>query len=118
MHTKPSKIKAGTYVEYKAGSERSLDFYKWRSPIFMPRWASRITLEIAHVRMERVQEIRVTDLVNEGGWEDDRYLGSSNRLRYPFIDLWNSKNAKRGYPWDSNPWVWVVEFRKVEVQNA
>jgi hypothetical protein len=72
----------------------------WRSPIHMPRWASRLTLEIVSVRVERVQEISREDEIAEGT-PDGMF----------FDCLWDSINAKRA-PWSSNPWVWVIEFRK------
>jgi hypothetical protein len=90
----------------------------WRPSIFMPRWASRITLEITGVRVERVQDITEADAVAEGIETPD--VGNSEfdnvgewepRLGYQW--LWDSINAKRGHPWSSNPWVWVVEFRRV-----
>jgi hypothetical protein len=98
---------------------------KWRPSIFMPRWASRITLEVVNIRVERVQDISEWDAMAEGiRWDDDKegYVGSEDGrffhgsdIRTSFQLLWDSINAKRGYGWDSNPWCWVVEFRKVEV---
>ena len=85
---------------------------RWKSPIFMPRWASRITLEVVNVRVERVQEITDSDAYAEGiDSSIDDILGGPH-LKYKV--LWDSINAKRGYPWSSNPWVWVIEFRKVK----
>lgn len=102
---------------------------KWRPSIHMPRWASRIDLEITAVRVERVQEITEVDAEEEGceqaslehtedcGGEDCALAGgphdccgylASARLR--FRDLWQSIYAN----WDSNPWVWVYEFRRVK----
>lgn len=95
---------------------------RWRPSIFMPRWASRITLEITGVRVERVQDVSETDAWAEGisiakeqTW---RPLGSKEPYQpYPpqmaFGALWDEINAKRGYSWESNPWVWVVEFKKL-----
>ena len=86
-----------------------------RPSIFMPRWASRITLRIASVRVERLQEISVADAIAEGVYY--RQVVKENHRAFPhdylksFSDLWNSINAKRGWPWESNPWVWMIEFR-------
>ena len=80
----------------------------WRPSIFMPRWASRITLELTAVRVERVQQITMGDAVAEG------ILGDNYMARDNYRELWNSLNAKRGFEWDSNPWVWVIEFRRIE----
>ena len=80
-------------------------WYK-RSSIHMPRWASRITLEITEVRVERVQEISPPDIVAEG--YDSFGIPSG---AFWFKDLWDSLNAKRGYGWDANPWVWCLTFK-------
>lgn len=81
--------------------------------IHMPRWASRITLEIKSVRVERVQEISEEDARAEGV---EKAEATDGALSYAlgFSDLWDSINAKRGYGWDTNPWVWVVEFERVD----
>lgn len=82
---------------------------KWRPSIHMPRWASRITLEVVGVRIERVQDITPMDAINEGC---DASKHSMPTLW--FKTLWDSINAKRGYGWDTNPWVWVIEFRRTK----
>lgn len=103
---------------------------RWRSPIFMPRWASRITLEILRVRVERLHEIDEEDACAEGvgytrlplvgahgttvahvgGWPTE-VVGAT--ARDAFAIGWDSINGKRA-PWSSNPWVWVLEFKRVE----
>lgn len=84
----------------------------WRPSIFMPRWASRITLEIIGVRVERLQEISEADARAEGIEGGDEG-GVENWARFCYRKLWNSLNEKRGFGWEVNPWVWVVEFRKL-----
>lgn len=90
--------------------------------IHMPRWASRITLEITSVRVERLQEISSRDAIAEGieacpiGGEWRNYLDSApNRdaltPRVSFRSLWESINGPGS--WDADPWVWVVEFRRL-----
>lgn len=80
---------------------------KWLSPIHMPRWASRITLEVVRVQAKRVQEISESDALAEGFPIDEWQ-------KFYAIDwfqtIWNSINAKRGWGWEVNPWVWMVEF--------
>jgi len=75
--------------------------------IHMPRWASRLTLEIVSVRVERLQEIAEADARAEGC--GDPPFGTR---RETFAILWDAINGKRA-PWESNPWVWRVEFRRV-----
>jgi hypothetical protein len=91
---------------------------KWRSARFMPRWASRITLEITAVRVERVQEITEVDAIAEGCNRKVQYVSETDFVgsqcrKHDFANLWNDINLKRGFGWAVNPWVWVVEFRRV-----
>lgn len=80
---------------------------------FMPRWASRILLEVTDVRVERVQEISNADIISEGiidiTCDKDRGLP----LPILFLRLWDSINEGRGFGWDVNPWVWVIEFKRL-----
>lgn len=82
---------------------------RWRPSIFMPHWASRIALEIVSVRAQRVQDITNHDAKAEGtcGVASTQW-GTPN-----FQWLWDSINAKRGFGWEMNPWVWVIEFKKL-----
>jgi hypothetical protein len=121
-------------------SDGAFDHIKWRPSIHMPRWASRITLEAASVRVERLQDISAEDALGEGVgstpfWKpaevdenpkpthewaepywDDFYFWHHYPQR-AFRSLWDSLNAKRA-PWASNPWVWVVSFKRVEPGHA
>ena len=103
------------YVSYRADGEFMEYYkkqgYKWRPSIFMPRWASRLTLEVVSVRVERVQEISSKDAIAEGVEYDVSKPGGWPVDRFAF--LWDKINGKRGYSWDSNPFVWVIEFCKV-----
>lgn len=84
---------------------------KWKPSIHMPRWASRITLDVVNVRVERVQDISEEDARAEG--IDDGWLVREQfpEARIAYRYLWDSINAKRGYGWATNPWVWVIEFK-------
>lgn len=84
----------------------------WRPSIHMPRWASRITLEITDVRVERVQDISEKDAFDEGCLPSETLIPYELAIDH-FRELWDSINAKRGYGWDVNPWVWVIEFRRL-----
>ena len=105
-------------IIYKADKAWTDVKIKWRPSIFMPRWASRITLEITDIRVERVQEITEEDAKAEGTTpsivgSDREYL----KYRAGFMTLWDKLNAKRGYSWESNCWVWVVSFKVVNNDN-
>jgi len=83
--------------------------FHWSPSIHMPRWASRLTLEITGVRVERLQAITTHDIGAEGINLSNNHQGARNEYR----QLWDALNAKRGYSWDSNPWVWVLSFRQL-----
>lgn len=103
------------------------DKTRWTPSIFMPRWASRITLEITGVRAERLQDISYEDALAEGipDWaafcatdEPNQYgetaEETARRLRWPqrwYKSLWDEINGHGS--WEINPWVWLIEFRKV-----
>lgn len=106
-------------VEYKADNQPK-SVGRWRPSIHMPRWASRITLEITGIRVERLQDISEKDAKAEGverlsdGFHDysgelDGQLGQATTS---FCTLWQSIHGP--YSWNANPWVWVVEFRRVK----
>lgn len=103
----------------------------WRSPILMPKWASRITLEVAEVRLQRLQQITEDDAIAEGArhWPDipdphpygigarwSMSTPTSTRqcygsARFAFASAWNRRHGKR-CPWDDNRPVWVYTFRR------
>jgi len=94
--------------------------WQWKNTacpsIHMPRWASRITLEITGVRVERVQDLTHDDAIAEGITRN-MYPDYANGIGSPmdcFADLWDSINAKRGHPYSSNPRVWVIKFERVD----
>ncbi|KVG03163.1 hypothetical protein WJ21_04555 [Burkholderia vietnamiensis] len=93
---------------------------KWIPSIHMLRAASRITLEITDVRAERLQSISESDARAEGVTIEEHHMRGycAGACRPPsiraFHDLWDGLNASRGHGWEANPWVWAVEFRKVE----
>ena len=109
-----------TWGSHVPGKRNLPAFKMWKPSIHMPRWASRILLEITNVRVERVQEIGEEDTYAEGcerisefqAFGADR-AGRDKLARFGFKRLWDSINAARGYGWEVNPWVWVIEFRRV-----
>ena len=85
--------------------------FKWKPSIHMPRWASRITLEIVSVRVERLQDISEEDARAEGVTlrGTTRY---ESECRNEYRALWESINGPGS--WESNPYVWVVEFKRIQ----
>jgi len=83
---------------------------KWQSAMFMPKSIASIWNVITEVRVERLQEITANDAVAEGCYPyfEGKYFHPPRGI---FRELWDSLNAKRGYGWDTNPWVWVPSFR-------
>lgn len=87
----------------------------WRPSIHMPRWASRILLEITDVRVERLQEISEADAVAEGLLRTASGAWLPGMCAYPewaFHQLWDQVYGESA--WESNPWVWVIEFKRIE----
>jgi hypothetical protein len=138
-------------VEYlaDAGTERASSYcrseffmadpkyatHSWtkKPSIFMPHWASRITLEITDIKVERVADISKEDAKAEGiqdrwhpedpdlwtwkdyGWHCERFAyGSMFGARESFFGLWDSINAKRGFGVKVNPFVWAISFRRIK----
>lgn len=117
----------GEHLVYRADGEQDkqwLSYGRWKPSIHMPRWASRITLEITAVRVERLQDISEEDAKAEGVqmecdeegrrcWVDYMWPGTRITLSAAdsFASLWQSIYGVES--WQSNPWVWVVEFRRL-----
>lgn len=104
----PDRFTAETF--YRATEEIPDMFPRWTPSIHMPRWASRITLEITNVRVERLQEISEEDAKSEGvnGWHPDIPATRASH-KDVFHKLWDSIYGS----WSANPWVWVVEFKVI-----
>ena len=111
-----------TGFAYRASCQLEADdLFKWHPSIFMPKEAARIWLEVTDVRCERLQEITPHDAWLEGcrignsfPWEDHIPELQQQCRDILFVALWNIINAKRGYEWDSNPWVWVISFDRCD----
>lgn len=122
-----------TVIKYAASpdkdnlvNEHGFDLcWVWKSKTldshFMPRWASRITLEITNIRVERVQDITEEDAIKEGVLPHYHSASKCERLGdckcghiAGFRSIWDSIYSKKGYGWLKNPWVWVVEFKVVK----
>lgn len=109
-HISPRDIPVGTEIQYPATYD-GWDSRK-RSPLHMPRWASRLTLEITDIRVERLQGISEADAEAEGA---EPVLVPPDGGSCPHIEgferLWESINGAGS--WDANPWVWVIGFKRV-----
>ncbi len=110
-------------VLYRADEEYTLEDrgdLPWKPSIFMPRWASRISLEITVVRVERLIDISATDAIAEGArrtadggaWHIENEQHRSADPRDTFASLWESINGAGS--WEQNPWVWVIEFKRIQ----
>lgn len=105
-------------IAYRADWGPMQESCHWRPSIHMPRAASRITLEIVSVRVERLEDISATDALQEGleaCW--DLPTRQNNPVCWAtavqlYRELWESINGTGS--WDANPWVWVVEFKRIE----
>lgn len=124
----PDKFKKPEFCEYAADGGPAPEFVtlddeleqRWRPSIHMPRWASRILLEVVSVRVERLADISKDDAMAEGiVLQPDGGFGLADSTHYNFSDptdsycsLWESINGDGS--WQANPWVWVVEFKRLK----
>jgi hypothetical protein len=91
--------------------EREDEGWRWKPSIHMPRAASRITLEVESVRVERLNDCSLEDAVAEGVSDRDPGTGAWQNPKEQYADLWESINGPGS--WDANPWVWVVTFKRI-----
>lgn len=104
-------------ADIKPGSDSDrarIDYgVKWRPSIHMPRVAARLFLKVKSVRVERLQDLSEADALAEGvkAYGPNNCSGTSARIA--FAELWDSLNEKRGFGWEVNYWVWIVEFERL-----
>lgn len=109
----------GTYGPYYRATESAPETLQWRPSIHMPRWASRILLEIVSVRVERLNDCSGDDAKAEGvtlpktmsALDMDAQGRPNSAYQHCYKLLWESINGAGS--WDANPWVWVIEFRRL-----
>ncbi|HHV5433285.1 TPA: morphogenetic protein [Klebsiella pneumoniae] len=114
----PTPFEKPEFCVYKADGVPAPEFYDaddelhccWRPSIHMPRWASRILLEITNVRVERLKSISDSDAIREGC--STANMKSGDCVADVFARLWASIYGAES--WNANPWVWVIEFKRVE----
>ena len=114
------------YAEHFGDESREDRGFPWRPAIHMPRWASRITLEITSVRVERLNDINERDAraegiidggcLNCGEPEPCGCVNPQPDATDAFAYLWQSIYGQEN--WDANPWVWVIAFKRIEEQAA
>lgn len=115
----PEKFENPEYCEYAADGGPRPEYcdlddnlrHGWRPSIHMPRWASRITLEITGVRVERLRDLSEDDAKSEGITPSSGGVLPGWEYRINFRDLWMSIYGADN--WEANPWVWVIEFKVV-----
>ena len=89
---------------------------KWRSPLTMPRWATRLWLKVVHIRIERLQMITAKDIMAEGVEVGCVTSDFTDKLTPAFQRTWNVINGEKN-PWASNPWVWCIAFEWQKVES-
>ncbi|WP_333896673.1 hypothetical protein [Mixta calida] len=121
----PANFRQAKYCQYRADSrelgqqhDEESETFGWQTGIHMPRWASRIDLLITGVRAERIQEISDDDVMAEGVQTDSHFLNHFFTMNHELIapkeayrKAWEKQYG--GTSWEVNPWVWVIEFRRV-----
>lgn len=130
--SEPEEIPFDDYRREKLIAMYDSQIGDWRPSIFMPRWASRITLEITDISVERLQDITEEDAIAEGihlcaGIDEEGYTHGYhwgpvsdaellfNSAADAYRKLWDSINGQKpGKTWNDNPWVWVIEFKEVK----
>lgn len=123
--TRPITWRAMYRADGPAPEHKLYGNFPWNSPVYMPRWASRLLLEVTDVRVQRLQEISEQDAQAEGVPFDGTYwLGGLHLVKgtlqcWPtaseaFARAWDVINGKRA-TWSSNPWVWAITFRVVHL---
>lgn len=108
----PERFRKSEYCIHRASWDGD-ELVGWTPSIHMPRWASRITLEITDVRVERLNDISNDDAKSEGCWYG-RGGGVPDKAITPsdqFPTLWEEIYGDGS--WSSNPWVWVIEFKRI-----
>lgn len=116
-----SRFENPEFCEYRADGNHEPEYFDaddnlrhgWRPSIHMPRWASRITLEITDIRVERLQDITEGDARSEGvTLSNPRILSHRDEFRQLWGDIYGCDG------WRSNPWVWVIAFKRVDTGCA
>lgn len=103
----PEQFRSPEHCMYAASTDAKLT---WTPAIHMPKWAARIWLEVTGVRVERLQDISEADAKAEGSTLKNSPAAHLTSYRRGFQELWEST----GGDWAANPWVWVIDFKRIE----
>jgi len=113
----PTATEAGRPMTlYKANGDAIQPENRWTPSIYMPRWSSRLTLRVTNVLVQRVRDISCADAIAEGVGRSASSITIDCNTPDPrgsFKNLWQSINAKRGFDWETNPWVVAVTFETI-----
>jgi hypothetical protein len=126
LYVRETWLKGDDGYHYKANSTSSSEIvrkeygYKWKPSIHMPKIAARIFLKVTDVRVEKLQDVKNSDAINEGFCDSDNLNEHGELLtaRGNFSRLFDStlkKEQLKEYGWNANPWVWVIEFETVDL---
>lgn len=120
----PASFRYPHYCQYRADASEygnnvgGRDKFGWQTGIHMPRWASRINLQITHVRAEKIQTISDDDIIAEGVQTDSHFLNSfftmnseTGSPKEAYKRAWEKQYGSTS--WEVNPWVWVIEFKLI-----
>lgn len=118
----PNSPNFGGY-EYRADYDAARDLIKWHPSIHMPKEAARLFLRVTDVRVERLQDMTISDLQDEGFLAHgyiSQYAALSENHFDRFKTVWDStiKADLTRYGWAANPWVWVIEFERISKEAA
>ena len=114
---KKDSVKDVCYKEDLDVEHMACKLVKFAPSIHMFRWASRITLEITDIRVQRLQEISEEDAIAEGTQSVTELKGKHVQAtwteRQAYKNIWDSINGKT-HPWSSSPWVWAITFKEIK----
>ena len=113
----PDRREYGCYGYKASFQEYEEPFERWHPSIHMPRKAARIFLVVKNVKLEPLQDITITEIRNEGLSSMAVHAGDTEMAMAEWKSLWNGtvkKNDLNRYGWEANPWVWVIEFERID----
>lgn len=119
LYVRETFIQAAAHIFWYKANDNSWisEGLRWKPSIHMPKEAARIWLKVTDVRVERLKEITIDGIRNEGLSSMAVHAGDMEIAMEEWKNLWNStikKSDINHYGWDANPWVWIIEFERCE----